>query len=70
MYADITQVAHRDAHDSSAFGMAVLRDALVAIVPGDDFGFAAPKQHVRFSYATKYERIEQAFDRLARLLRR
>jgi aspartate/methionine/tyrosine aminotransferase len=50
--------------------MAVLRDALVAIVPGDDFGFAAPQQHVRFSYATKYERIEQAVDRLARLIRR
>jgi aspartate/methionine/tyrosine aminotransferase len=70
VYADITQVGHRDAHDSSAFGMAVLRDALVAIVPGDDFGFAAPTQHVRFSYATKYERIEQAVDRLARLLKR
>jgi aspartate/methionine/tyrosine aminotransferase len=70
VYADITQVDHPLAHDSSAFGMAVLRDALVAIVPGDDFGFAAPKQHVRFSYATKYERIEQAVDRLARLIRR
>ena len=43
---------------------------LFAIVPGDDFGFAAPKQHVRFSYATKYERIEQAVDRLAKLIRR
>jgi aspartate/methionine/tyrosine aminotransferase len=70
VYADITQVNHALAHDSSAFGMAVLRDALVALVPGDDFGFAAPKQHVRFSYATKYERIEQAVDRLAALLRR
>jgi len=70
VYADITQVNHPLAHDSSAFGMAVLRDALVALVPGDDFGFAAPKQHVRFSYATKYERIEQAVDRLATLIRR
>jgi aspartate/methionine/tyrosine aminotransferase len=70
VYADITQVNHPLAHDSSTFGMAVLRDALVALVPGDDFGFAAPKQHVRFSYATKYERIEQAVDRLARLVRR
>jgi len=70
VYADITQVDHPLAHDSSAFGMAVLRDALVAIVPGDDFGLAAPQQHVRFSYATKYERIEQAVDRLARLIRR
>jgi aspartate/methionine/tyrosine aminotransferase len=70
VYADITQVNHALAHDSSAFGMAVLRDALVALVPGDDFGFAAPKQHVRFSYATKYERIEPAVDRLATLIRR
>jgi len=70
VYADITGVAHRDAHDSSAFGMAVLRDAHVAIVPGDDFGVAAPGRHVRFSYATKYERIEEAVARLARLLGR
>ena len=70
VYADITGVPHRAAHDSSAFGMAVLRDALVAIVPGDDFGVAAPQRHVRFSYATKYERIEEAVARLARLLGR
>jgi aspartate/methionine/tyrosine aminotransferase len=49
--------------------MAVLKDAHVALVPGDDFGFAAPKRHVRFSYATAYPRIEQAVERLARLLR-
>jgi aspartate/methionine/tyrosine aminotransferase len=69
VYADIGQLAHPDAGDSTAFGMAVLKDAEVAIVPGDDFGFAAPKRHVRFSYAAKYERIEQAVARLERLLR-
>lgn len=68
VYADISQLAHPLAGDSTAFGMAVLKEAQVAIVPGDDFGFAAPKRHVRFSYATKYERIEQAVERLARLL--
>jgi aspartate/methionine/tyrosine aminotransferase len=67
VYADISQVAHPHATDSSAFSMDVLRKSHVAIVPGDDFGFAAPARHVRFSYATKYERIEQAVDRLARL---
>ena len=51
-------------------GLTWLLRAVLAIVPGDDFGFAAPKRHVRFSYATKYERIEQAVDRLARLIRR
>jgi len=70
VYADISGLDHPLAPDSSAFGMAALRDALVAIVPGDDFGVAAPKRHVRFSYATKYERIEQAVDRLSRLLKR
>jgi aspartate/methionine/tyrosine aminotransferase len=68
VYADIANVAHPLAHDSTAFGMAALQDAHVAIVPGDDFGFAAPKRHVRFSYATKYERIEEAVERLGRLL--
>jgi len=68
VYADIGRLAHPDAGDSTAFGMAVLKDAEVAIVPGDDFGFAAPKRHVRFSYAAKYERIEQAVGRLAKLL--
>jgi aspartate/methionine/tyrosine aminotransferase len=70
VYADITKLAHPLAHDSSAFGLAVLNEARVALVPGDDFGFAAPKQHVRFSYAAKYERIEQAVARLATLLGR
>lgn len=68
VYADISRLSHPDAADSSAFGMAVLREAEVAIVPGDDFGFAAPQRHVRFSYAAKYERIEQAVERLRRLL--
>jgi len=69
VYADISQLAHPLAGDSTAFGMAVLKEAQVAIVPGDDFGFAAPKRHVRFSYAAKYERIEQAMERLANFLR-
>jgi aspartate/methionine/tyrosine aminotransferase len=70
VYADITALAHPDSGDSAAFSMAVLRDAGVAIVPGDDFGFAAPARHVRFSYATEYSRLEQAVARLERLLAR
>jgi aspartate/methionine/tyrosine aminotransferase len=70
VYADITALAHRDANDSTAFARTMLEQAHVAIVPGDDFGFAAPARHVRFSYATKYERIEEAVQRLARQLGR
>ena len=67
VYADLDRVAHPLRGDSAAFSMAVLQDAHVAIVPGDDFGVAAPQRHVRFSYATKYERIEEAVARLRRL---
>lgn len=67
VYADISAVNHPQAHDSTAFCMAVLQETGVAIVPGDDFGFAAPERHVRFSYATKFERIEEAVARLRAL---
>lgn len=67
VYAEIDRVAHAAHGDSAALAMALLRDAHVAIVPGDDFGVAAPHRHVRFSYATKYERIEEAVARLRRL---
>jgi aspartate/methionine/tyrosine aminotransferase len=70
VYADIATLAHRHAGDSTAFGKAMLEQAHVAIVPGDDFGIAAPQRHVRFSYATRYERIEEAVQRLARQLGR
>lgn len=70
VYADITALDHPLRGDSAALSMALLNDAHVAIVPGDDFGVAAPAQHVRFSYATKYERIEEAVARLARQLGR
>ncbi|HEV7814180.1 MAG TPA: pyridoxal phosphate-dependent aminotransferase [Janthinobacterium sp.] len=70
VYADCSRVAHAASADSAAFAMAVLKEAGVAMVPGDDFGYAAPSRHVRFSYAAKYERIEEAVRRMARLFGR
>lgn len=70
VYADISALPHHQAKDSTAFCWSVLKEARVAIVPGDDFGFAAPSRHVRFSYATKLERIEEALGRLRRFLGR
>ena len=69
VYADIQDLAHPHSGDSTAFAWSVLREAHVAIVAGDDFGFAAPSRHVRFSYATRLERIVEAVGRLERLLR-
>jgi aspartate/methionine/tyrosine aminotransferase len=68
VYADIAELDHPQRADSAAFSMAVLREARVAIVPGDDFGVAAPKRHVRISYANKVERIEEALSRIANML--
>jgi aspartate/methionine/tyrosine aminotransferase len=42
----------------------MLHDAGTVMVPGMDFGVAAPHQYVRLSYATAYERLEEAVDRL------
>ncbi|MGH8853129.1 MAG: pyridoxal phosphate-dependent aminotransferase [Telluria sp.] len=69
VYADISALPHAHSNDSTTFAWSVLRDAQVAIVPGDDFGFAAPSRHVRFSYATRLERIDEAVGRLERFLR-
>jgi aspartate/methionine/tyrosine aminotransferase len=70
VYADCTQVAHPAAGDSDALTRAMLHDAGTVMVPGMDFGVAAPHQYVRLSYATAYERLEQAVDRLRKLFNR
>jgi aminotransferase len=41
----------------------------VAVVPGTAFG-AAGKGHVRACYATAYDQIEQALERMQRFVRR
>ncbi|NNG21780.1 pyridoxal phosphate-dependent aminotransferase [Telluria aromaticivorans] len=69
VYADISALQHAHRDDSTAFAWSLLREAKVAIVPGDDFGFTAPSRHVRFSYATRFERIEEAVGRIARVLK-
>lgn len=70
VYANTTELDHPLRDNSSALCMNLLHKAHVAIVPGDDFGFAAPSRHVRFSYATSLERIEQALTRLSLQLKR
>ncbi|MBB2929857.1 pyridoxal phosphate-dependent aminotransferase [Paraburkholderia silvatlantica] len=64
VYADCSNVAHPCAGDSDALTRAMLHDAGTVMVPGMDFGVAAPHQYVRLSYATAYERLEEAVDRL------
>ena len=47
--------------EAVAFSTAVLEEAHVAIVPGNDFGFP---DHVRLSFATSMANIDKGLDRL------
>ncbi|PLZ01247.1 aminotransferase [Burkholderia sp. WAC0059] len=70
VYADCTGVAHPAAGDSDALTRAMLHEAGTVMVPGMDFGVAAPHRHVRLSYATAYARLEEAVERLRELFGR
>lgn len=53
------------ASEAVAFSTAVLEEAHVALVPGNDFGFP---DHVRLSFATSIENIDKGLDRIAKFL--
>ncbi|MFP3853303.1 MAG: pyridoxal phosphate-dependent aminotransferase [Anaerolineales bacterium] len=54
--------------DDESFAQLLLEEEKVAVVPGNAFG--ARGDFVRCSYATAYEKIEQALDRIYRFMRR
>jgi aspartate/methionine/tyrosine aminotransferase len=64
IYADCRGVTHRHAGDSTALTQSLLHDTGVVLVPGRDFGTHTAKDYVRISYATAYERLEEAVTRL------
>jgi aminotransferase len=55
--------------DDNQFAESLLQEERVAVVPGSAFGEAG-KGFVRCSYATAYEKIEEALERLQRFVRR
>lgn len=54
--------------DDETFAETLLQEEKVAVVPGNAFG--ADGQFVRCSYATAYEKIEQALERMQRFMQR
>jgi len=50
------------------FSEFMLREAKVAVVPGSAFGKAG-EGYIRISYATAYEKLEEAMDRMEKVLR-
>ncbi len=66
VYADIS----RFGDDSDRFVESVLQATGVCMVPGKDFGVHSPQRFVRISYATSYERLSEAVERLQKYLTR
>lgn len=56
--------------DSTELVRRLLHDAGVAVAPGNDFGAHRAAEHVRFSYAAPTVQIEDALERMGRLLGR
>ncbi len=55
--------------DDNTFAEQLLREERVAVIPGRGFG-PSGKGFVRMSYATAYEKIEAALERIARFVQR
>ncbi len=55
--------------DENTFAEKLLQEERVAVVPGSAFG-PSGKGYVRCSYATAYEKIEEALERIRRFVRR
>ncbi|MBN2149644.1 MAG: aminotransferase class I/II-fold pyridoxal phosphate-dependent enzyme [Anaerolineales bacterium] len=55
--------------DDEAFAQKLLEEERVAVVPGSSFG-AGGEGYVRCSYATSYEKIELALERMQKFMRR
>jgi aminotransferase len=55
--------------DDETFAEKLIREEQVAMVPGSAFG-ASGAGHVRVCYATSYEKIEEALERLYRFMQR
>jgi aminotransferase len=59
----------RSGMSSDDFAMRLLEEEEVAMVPGDAFG-ASGAGFMRASYATAYEKIEEALNRIESFMRR
>jgi aminotransferase len=59
----------RSGLDDSVFAESLLQEEEVAVVPGSAFG-PSGRGYVRMAYATAYEKIEEALNRMERFMRR
>ncbi len=65
LYADSSAIAD----DSFLLSRRILQKAHVAITPGRDFGNNHPERHIRIAYTQPIDRLQQAVDRLHKMIR-
>jgi aspartate/methionine/tyrosine aminotransferase len=65
VYADCSAVSP----DSFALARRILQEAHVAVTPGKDFGANEPEKHIRIAYTQPVARLEEAVERIRKLLR-
>ncbi len=65
IYADCSKIAN----DSFALSRRILQEAHVAITPGKDFGLNNPERYIRIAYTNNIARLQEAVERIARVLR-
>ncbi|MBS0512812.1 MAG: pyridoxal phosphate-dependent aminotransferase [Proteobacteria bacterium] len=65
IYADVSPLAD----DAEALARRLIEEAGVAATPGIDFGDHLPRRHLRIAYTTRRERLLEAAERIACVLR-
>jgi aspartate/methionine/tyrosine aminotransferase len=60
----------RFTNDSFAFADELLHHAGVALTPGRDFGMNAPERHLRITYTTSMDNLQEGVERIRRFLAR
>lgn len=68
LYADCSRFLNERITDGLALSQYLLKEAGVAITPGNDFGVHLADQHVRFAYTSDQERLLQAVERIQSVL--
>ncbi|ANQ83957.1 aminotransferase [Azoarcus olearius] len=65
IYADVSALAS----DSEQLARRLIEEAGVAATPGLDFGHHHPRRHLRIAYTTRQDRLLEAAERIAAVLR-
>ena len=66
IYADVSALAD----NAEELAARLLEEAFVATTPGADFGYHRANEHLRIAYTTSHQRLEEAVERMRRILHR